>query len=347
MKKSSPILLLALGAGLVIAGVVLTHLPGPVATLARVESMAAEDPHILFTGDVMLDRTIATHAARVGDDALFAGVSELFASEDAVVINLEGTITSSSSVSILDHSILRFTFDPHFAKYLSSIGVTAVSLSNNHTDDYGAEGLAETKNYLADAGIADFGSPTNTDDLSNELEVKGKRVCLVGYEEFVNPGVAPIIAELIRLRPSCDFLVATMHAGVEYQASSTAHQQEVAHAFIESGADAVIGTHPHVVEPLEIYLGRPIFYSLGNFLFDQDFSLATIRGLAVEVVWGSAATTYRLVPITTRSQEASVSDDTLAAVTLEDLITPELPSEIAASIRTTHSFALSNLPLAD
>ncbi len=295
---------------------------------------------ILFTGDLMLDRGVALHAQTHGDDVLFSRAKPLFLGVDAVVPNLEGTITDQPSVSSSDHSTLRFTFDPRVAPFLKNLGVTAVSLSNNHTFDFGEAGYESTKEYLRQAGILSFGSPHNDDELVTSFTVRGTSVCLVGYEEFVQPDVAPFEALITRVRPSCDLLIATMHAGTEYESGYTAHQQVVAHAFIDAGADMVIGTHPHVVEPLEIYKGKAIFYSLGNFMFDQDFSYETTHGLAVRAERSATSTRYTLIPVTIRHQEASLSEEPDRTKTLSALIDSSLPSDVASAILVKGSFTL-------
>ncbi|MDP2651849.1 MAG: AmmeMemoRadiSam system protein B [bacterium] len=299
-----------------------------------------EPVHILFTGDVMLDRNVALHAKAVGDQALIAQVERMFLGVDATIANLEGTITTNPSISIPDNSRLQFTFDPHFAGFLKNIGITAVSLSNNHTFDFGQSGYGATKNFLANAGIHSFGSPHNDDTLSTKIELRGKNLCFVGYEGFVAPDPAPITAEIRRIRPSCDVLVATMHAGEEYFMGYTNQQKEVAHAFIDAGADVVIGTHPHVVEPLEIYKGKAIFYSLGNFIFDQNFSYETTHGLAVSMEWGGEETRYTLIPITIQHEEVSFSDTVGSIKTLSALIDNNLPRDIKSAILNAYSFTL-------
>ncbi|HEX8947229.1 MAG TPA: CapA family protein [Candidatus Paceibacterota bacterium] len=298
---------------------------------------------LLFTGDLMLDRGVANHAKTYGDAVLFSRVARLFLGADALVPNLEGTITDQPSVSIPDHSILRFTFDPRVAPFLKNLGVTAVSLSNNHTFDFGEAGYESTKEYLRQASILSFGSPHNDDELVTSFSVRSTSVCLVGYEEFVQSDVAPFAELITRLRPSCDLLIATMHAGTEYESGYTAHQQAVAHAFIDAGADMVIGTHPHVVEPLEIYKGKAIFYSLGNFMFDQDFSYETTHGLAVRAERSATSTRYTLIPLTISHQETSFADEPDRTKTLSALIDSGLPRDVASSMLTTHSFTLPNV----
>jgi AmmeMemoRadiSam system protein B len=295
---------------------------------------------VLFTGDVMLDRTVALHAKANGDAALFSQVERMFLGTDATVANLEGTITTEPSVSIPDHTILRFTFDPHVAPFLKNLGVTAVSLSNNHTFDFGSAGFKATKQYLQQAEILSFGSPHNDDELSTSFTVRGTKVCLVGYEEFVQPNPAPVAQHIAQIRPGCGLLIATMHAGVEYNAGFTSHQQEVAHAFVDAGADAVIGTHPHIVEPLEIYKGKAIFYSLGNFMFDQNFSFATTHGLAVQMTWAGSEMRYTLVPVTMKDEEVSFSSPADSIKTLRALVDSNLSKSVASDILSTYSFTL-------
>lgn len=312
------LVLLPLALFLALGGFALATLPIPAASVVVEHLLPAPSPaKILFVGDVMLDRHVAKHAAAKGDAALFAGVRELFGQQDAIIANLEGTLTSNESVAVGD--VLRFTFHPRFAALLASLGVRAVSLSNNHTDDFGSEGLVETRERLAGAGIAFFGSPHNTDSLSTTIEVAGKHVCLVGYEGFIAIDPEPVAAEIARLRPTCDYLVATMHAGEEYEPDASPLQERAARAFVDAGADVVIGTHPHVVQPLELYRGKPIFYSLGNFMFDQNFSFGTTHGLAVELTLAGERATYRLIPITVLHQEVSLSDAESAAKTLASL----------------------------
>lgn len=294
---------------------------------------------LLFVGDVMLDRSVALHAKEKGDASLFAGVTKLFTSADAVVANLEGAITEYPSVAVPYGTVLRFTFDPRFARVLREQGITVVSLSNNHTDDFGREGYAQTKNHLSEAGISFFGSPDNT-ELSTQLQIRDKNICFVGYEGFINASTTPVAKEIQRLRPLCAFLVATMHDGTEYIATSTAHQQNAAHTFVDAGADLIIGTHPHVVQPLEIYKGKAIFYSLGNFIFDQSFSWATKHGLAVRAELSDAETRFTLFPITIERAEASLSTADDGLRTLARLIDRAVPFETASDILNTSSFIL-------
>ena len=295
---------------------------------------------VLFVGDIMFDRVVATHADARGDSVLFAGVRELFADRDAVVGNLEGAITDNPSVSQLDHSILRFTFDPRMAKVLRDTGFTAVSLANNHSLDFGGFGYDDTLQYLAAQDIAAFGSPFNEQTLAVELLGHGKKLCLVGYHELFNPDPTSVLAKVTEARALCNLLVLVAHWGVEYEHGPSTRQQQLAHKFIDAGADVIIGAHPHVVEPLEIYKNRAIFYSLGNFIFDQDWRSEVKRGLAVGIDFGDKKTHFTLTPVNT-NKEASVAEPSVAQAVLADIVTPDLPRDIKNSILTSGSFELA------
>ena len=305
---------------------------------------------ILFLGDVMLDRGVAQHAERYGADKLFAGVKELLTSQDAVIANLEGTITDNQSVSAKNNSILRFTFKPTLAvDILKDIKVSAVSQANNHSSDFGKDGYLQTKKYLDQAGITSFGSARNDMHISDSILVSGRnvegksvteplKICLVGYHDLYTYDATPALLEVDRLKKetlanneNCNLIILFAHWGDEYVQEPSSRQKELAHGFIDAGADLVIGAHPHVVQPYEIYKNKAIFYSLGNFMFDQDFSYNTTHGLAVlmevsnskkdmDGVNGANNTnktgstniaknlTYKQIPISIIQSEASVSN---------------------------------------
>jgi poly-gamma-glutamate synthesis protein (capsule biosynthesis protein) len=147
--------------------------------------------------------------------------------------------------------------------------------------------------------------------------VRGKQFCLVGYHSLYDATTTEVVGEIRALRPECYKVVVFAHWGTEYAPVANAAQVAEAHEFIDAGADLVIGAHPHVVQNVETYRGRAIFYSLGNFMFDQDFSWATTHGLAVKATFGATSTVFALTPITIRGQEASVANGADAVRVLE------------------------------
>lgn len=276
------------------------------------------DPSILFVGDIMLDRSVAKHAHASSTVVLFAGVLDLFGAADANVANLEGSITTNPSIAQIDHTILRFTFDPDLAKEaLAPLKLSAVSLANNHAYDFGRDGFDMTQAHLRQWGIEPFGHPVNARDLSTVLDIRSKRFCLIGYHSLYDPSTAEVVAEIIRLRPECYRIMVFPHWGDEYEPTANAQQIASAHEFIDAGADLIIGAHPHVVQNVEEYKGKAIFYSLGNFMFDQNFSWATTHGLAVKVSFSEDSTRFALTPITIYGQEARIANEADAKRVLE------------------------------
>jgi poly-gamma-glutamate synthesis protein (capsule biosynthesis protein) len=303
----------------------------PAAQLTSLPFVAPpEEPvRVLFVGDIMLDRNVARAAAALGVPYLFASTSLLFADADVRVANLEGTVTNYPSIAQRDNTILRFTFDPAAAReVLSFLNLTAVSLANNHAYDFGTEGYAQTRSRAAEAGVAAFGHPNNaTGELSTSIESGGKSFCFVGFHSLFVSTTTPVIKEIERLRPDCWRVVVFAHWGEEYQTRADASQQAAARAFIDAGADLVVGAHPHVVQNVEVYNGRAIFYSLGNFMFDQNFSWATTHGLAVRADFYKDRTAFFLTPTTIQDQKTGIAEGAdrqkvLDAATVADFTLP-------------------------
>ncbi len=196
----------------------------------------------------------------------------------------EGTFTSNNSLTAgIKTNILRFTFDPALAPGLADIGFDILGLANNHSLNFGREGLETTRRYIGSAGMFYYGDPDNKNEISTIITKDGISVGLIGFHEFSYANFNNVYAEIARLRPLVDLLIVSPHWGIEYDTRPTEKMIKWAHQFIDDGADVVIGAHPHVVGEIEEYKDRRIYYSLGNFAFDQYFSQATMAGLAVMI----------------------------------------------------------------
>lgn len=281
----------------------------------------------LFVGDIMLDRTVRTTIERNGFEYPFEDIKNIFQGQDIVVGNLEGAITSKPSVSQKDFNILKFTFPSSDAMALKDLGFTGFSLANNHAHDFGQEGFLETLTNLGLSELFSFGSPANDKNLSTKVNVKGEDVCMVGYHALYSSTTTEAVEEIKRIKPGCGFIVVYAHWGVEYRDDENQSQREIGHELVDAGADLVIGTHPHVIEPVEIYKNKAIFYSLGNFIFDQDFSLATRQGLAVQMELGADKVTYGLIPIEMYRNKLSFPSKQDFASRMY-VLTQELPSDM-------------------
>lgn len=248
-----------------------------------------QSAEVLFVGDAMFDRGIKYASDKNGGFYyVFDNVKKLLQSKDLVVANLEGPITDNKSISYGSIPGSRnnyfFTFDPKITPVLFNENIRLVSLGNNHILNFDKEGLESTKNYLNQTGIDYFGAPN--DKISIIKEVKGLKVAFVNYNEFYGDvfGEAENTAnEIKRIKPLADIVIAYCHWGEEYQKQPTPAVKQFAHQFIDAGADVVIGSHSHIIGATEEYNGKKIYYSLGNFIFDQYFSEDVRNSMGVEI----------------------------------------------------------------
>lgn len=259
---------------------------------------AAHNPEpitLMFVGDLMLDRHVRERMASSGSEYPFAQLGTVTSSAraDLLIGNLEGAISARRPpVKSID-----FAFDAAVASLLKRLGFGALSLANNHSLDQGFPGYEDTRRALDAAGLISFGHQVK-DDLSPAImDVQGRRVALLGYNITDNPLDEKAAAAAIRrARADGSLVIVMMHWGVEYDLKHSKAQTAVARRLIDYGADAVIGGHPHVVQGIEIYKGKLIAYSLGNFVFDQYFSEDTQQGIAVALRFGER-TTMTVIPI--------------------------------------------------
>jgi len=241
---------------------------------------------IIFGGDLMFDRHIRLQAEKAGGyDFFFTNLAPLFQEADLVVANLEGPITNfaSQSVGTLPGSPKNFifTFSPEIVKTLKQNNLRLLNLGNNHILNFGPEGLAQTKNYLKTAGLNFFGNTGDDEERYFIWQKDNLKIGLVNYNQFAPHGFAAAQEDILKARSQADLVVLYAHWGEEYQERPGQTIEEQAHQLIEDGADLIIGSHPHVIQPAELYQGKKIYYSLGNFLFDQYFSSETQKGLLV------------------------------------------------------------------
>jgi gamma-polyglutamate biosynthesis protein CapA len=242
---------------------------------------------ILFGGDLMFDRYIRLFAKEKGYDFIFADLKELFFSYDLVMANLEGPITDNPSVSLGTipgtPKNFIFTFDPEVASVLANNNIGVVCLGNNHILNFGQAGLESTKQYLSGAGVDFFGFTGDDENRTLVKKIGSLNFGFVNYNQFHEGGLLAAQEDIASLKERVDWLILYAHWGHEYQPRAGTTIEKLARDFIDQGVDLIIGTHPHVVGQKEIYQGKTIYYSLGNFVFDQYFSPEVTKGLLVGV----------------------------------------------------------------
>jgi hypothetical protein len=246
-----------------------------------VRAGAAPTVSLAIVGDVMLADGPGRVIAR-GLDPL-GPFGALLADADVRVANLECVVAAGGTAQA--GKPWTFRADPRAADVIAR-HFDAVSLANNHSGDYGPAAFAEMLALLGRAKVGVFGGGRTLAEAHAPLlvERKGLRIALLGYDEMFprsfeadtdRPGVAWGEDEQVRLDIAAaravdhaDLVIPFMHWGVEHEPLADARQRTLARLMIDAGADAVIGSHPHVTQDVETYRGKPIVYSLGNFVFD-------------------------------------------------------------------------------
>jgi gamma-polyglutamate biosynthesis protein CapA len=261
----------------------------PSRVIASPVFLAPAEARFLFVGDMMFDRSIRAHLDRSSSEALFGAVVPLLHRVDFVAGNLEGPITSHASVSVEtrvgDRRNTQFTFAPSATTTLGLLGVDLVSVGNNHITDFGREGVASTETALAEAGILHVGNPFATTTEPVMESVRGITVAFTTYNEFIRPSASSTQEAIARARSAgADFVVVMAHWGDEYEREPPARIRRLAQVFSDSGADLIVGTHSHVIGAWEDVGKTRVYYSLGNFIFDQYWDESVRCGLGVEVM---------------------------------------------------------------
>ena len=223
----------------------------------------------------------------------------------------------------------QFTFrcSPSYVKALNEMGVDIVSLANNHTLDYGRVALSDTFLALDGAGIL-YGGAGDSTARAKEVqvvEVNGKRYGFIAVSRVVpsvdwkiengTPGMftcydaAALIKVIKEAKQTCDFVTVFPHWGTEYSEQPNTVQRELAKQCMDAGADLIVGAHTHCLEGIQFMEGKPVFYSLGNFIFGQSID----RSAAVKVtVTADGAVSYALIPVYASDGQTKQMDDNAA-----------------------------------
>lgn len=263
------------------------------------ESAIAAEPaynRLIFAGDVMLDRGVRQQILAAHDPALpFRKIAPLLAGSDIAFVNLESPFSDQGAYH---HGGLIFHAAPETIAGLQLAHIAVASTANNHSRDCGPHGVEFTAAWLRKYGIAPLGSSESAKRTHEGivLERNGVRFGFLGYtydqqngnwrdidERIAVADSKALCRDVTELRKRVDIVIVSMHHGIEYAPKPSKTQIAFAHAAIDAGATLAIGHHPHVIEPEETYHGGLIFYSLGNFVFDQYQREATQHAEVVQI----------------------------------------------------------------
>lgn len=270
---------------------------------------------LIVVGDIMLGGRAKRVIAEQGIDYPFAATVPLFRRAHHVVGNLEGPLCSRARREERRYS---YKVRPALAASLKNAGVDVATMANNHLLDCGREGVLETLVALQAAGVAPLGAGSDEAAAHAPVIVQAGRwrLGLLGYywnrrcaATAALPGSAMDQPELLEadirnLRHKVDRIVVTIHWGVPYVREPSAEDRAKARLAIDAGADAVVGHHPHIVQPFEIYRDRPIIYSVGNFMLGSGNSRA--EGMAAGLRFDERRTDVELYPLYVKNRDPRV-----------------------------------------
>lgn len=247
----------------------------------RAEPLPENSISLFFVGDIMLARGVEWRIGKEGLDYPLEAMVETISSANIAIGNFEGTIRETANVE--PGSIMAFDTTPEIAKMIVDSGFDVLSLANNHGDDFGAPVAQYTRDTLTSLGAIPVGDPWASEDYIARIDQDGLALSFISYHGFIEDSTT-IAQAITNEKAEGRYVIVLPHWGPEYTATPhTNTEVEPAHAFVDAGADLVIGGHPHVIQTIETYNGVPIIYSLGNFLFDQDWSIPTQQGMTALV----------------------------------------------------------------
>lgn len=241
-------------------------------------SIFGRNTTIILTGDVMIGRSVMTKSIQENDYTYpFKKIAEKLKKANLVFINLENPIIENCPET---NTGMIFCARPEMVEGLTFAGIDIVTLANNHSKNYGQKGLEETIQSLNKNNIRAVG-------YGNLIIKKIKRIKygFLGFDFLTKIPKETDYNLIQESKNKVDVLIVGIHWGNEYASKPTRYQKEWAKKIVEQGADVIAGHHPHWVQEKEEINGKPVYYSLGNLIFDQMWSEKTKQGLVVELTF--------------------------------------------------------------
>ncbi len=276
--------------------------------------------YLVSFGDIMLGRYVQTLMDANTVDYPFEKIDKSYMqASDLLLANLEGPITKKA---IRTNTGMNFGFFPDTAPLLKKYNFDILSQANNHAYDKTAEAYAESMQLLRAQNIIPFGNAKEiTPQHAAYLNIRGQKIAFLGVEDINNPIDEEKTLQTIAQSSQSGYKVIVFpHWGIEYSHTPNQRQKDLAHAWIDGGAYAIIGMHPHVIQSYETYKGRAIFYSLGNAIFDQYWSIPTQKGLSIALAINDEHLTIYFLPIKLPKSQIQLMPEQEAQKQLEELV---------------------------
>jgi len=280
---------------------------------------------VLATGDINLGRLTGQKILEGQNTYAFDNIADYIKGFDIAFGNLESQLADLGGETQSPTNEYRFAGPPGGAEGLKESGWDIVSLANNHMWDYGKDALFETMEYLEQAGVTYTGSSRTTKNLYSPtvLESNNQSIAFLAFtmllNGYENAGALDyvtwkdedkLIEAITNIKDEMDWVIVSMHGGVEYKSQPTQEKIDLAHALIDAGADIIVGHHPHIPQGIEEYKDGVIFYSLGNFAFWQPFGYWTEHTFVPEITLNTNGTfTYELTGINSGWQPSLAEGD--------------------------------------
>ncbi len=280
------------------------------------EEAFQKSPRLVFVGDIMLGRFVEKLIADRGITYPFQNMRALISTPDLAIGNFEGVISEEHVPT--PSGGFQFSIRNEYLTDILDLGFDILSLANNHSFDFGENALTYTRKICREIGLECKGSPRGIDEFSTSVEtVHDTKVGFLFIQTVSTSFSDEILRSAINvLVRQSDVQVAVVHWGDEYVLVHNSFQKVLSEKLIDNGIDAVIAHHPHVVQDVALYKDKPIFYSLGNFIFDQYFSTEVQEGLVVTMEINKGDIVYSLIPVTNRGTQTQPdfmdSDDAYA-----------------------------------
>lgn len=264
---------------------------------AALEESEEKTTKLVFAGDILLTGYLLSQYDNRGINGIVAAdiVGEMNQA-DLTMVNEEFPFSTRGTAA--QDKQFTFRIDPKRVNVFQDLGIDIVTLANNHVLDYGQEALTDTFDTLDNAGIQYVGAGNNYEEAKQrrEFELNGKKVGILAASRVLpvaswaagtSPGVfstydpTGLVGEIENAEQDCDIVIVYVHWGIEKSEYPEDYQRELAKKYIDAGADIVIGAHPHVLQGIEYYNGKPIIYSLGNFIFGSQIPKTILLKLEI------------------------------------------------------------------
>ncbi|KOP64631.1 capsule biosynthesis protein [Bacillus sp. FJAT-18019] len=303
-------------------------LPMSIVSAAGTEGKKTADDkpiQLVFAGDILLDGFVGSQIDRFGNEFPFKKVAPILKKADMAFANLETPVSIRGKAA---EKTFAFRSKPDTLKGLVYAGIDGVTLANNHILDYGQQAMLDTITHLNRQKIGYTGAGRTIDEAFKpyEQKINGKKVAVLGVSRVLSdnswiagknhPGAAsaytmePMLSHIKQSAKMNDYTIVYIHWNQEFADYPEDYARTMAKKMIDAGADIIIGSHSHTLMGIEYYKGKPIYYSLGNFVFNRSTRGGdkTLQSMMVHVDIQGSKITSRVTPVKIISGQPNLMD---------------------------------------